>query len=82
MAQGLINLFDFIFEPFKDLLIHAIPNIQNYNFKIGFDSIVWIDLSFVDLFALLLSCIIFYLFARFIYFLIKGFFKIIVGWLR
>lgn len=82
MAQGLIALFDFIFEPFSALLIYAFPGITDIVISPGVGQIEWFSIGLLDLISFVFAFLVGWFFIKFVYFLIKKFFRIIGGAFR
>lgn len=82
--QSLKPVIDFFINPFLDTLDSI--GISNTIIKIGFGQVEWFSITLYDLVSFLGTFIILYIFYRFIYRLVKKFYKLITRgdylWLR
>lgn len=82
MFEGLKGLIDFIIEPLLDLINSYLPNFMDKSFKLGLGQVEFFDLTFNEVIVFLVVVVVWVIFIKFIYWIIKNIFNLIVGWLK
>lgn len=80
IGQALYNLIMFIYEPIEYILTQM--SLSNINLKLGIGQVEFFSLTLTELLSIAVSVVVWFVFVRFVYRLIKSIFSLVTRWFR